>query len=343
LHQSARDFCGLDSAITAECFRQMKSVLLTAAVLLLATPIATAAPAVPIKPDGTVLPNETDPAISTFNYPEAFYRPKANERGQLFILLTGTNGKNPFGLRLSVNASLVGYHVIQPMYPDDIPASICQNDENADAFSEFRWAIIEGGNSPHLRDPIPHAESIENRTIKLLEHLDRKYPDQHWGQFIKNGEIAWDKVAIGGMSQGGGHAALIATKHPVARVLCFGAPKDYNLYWNSPAKWYESSVTPPSRYFAFNNTHDHQACNCRQELEILARLGVDKIGGVADVDTDPPPYHHAHVLFTSWPGPDATIDSLPAHVSVIRDDLFDDKNHPLFRPVWIYMLTAPTE
>ena len=264
------------------------------------------------------------------------------QRGQLFLLLTGTHGTGPFARRLSTNAALLGYHVIQPMYPDDIAASACRKDKDPDAFAKFRWAIIEGGESPHLPHPIPRPESIENRIIKLLVYLKQKHPGQEWGQFLQGDQIAWNKVVVGGMSQGGGHAALIATKHLVARVLCFGAPKDYSIYSNAPAKWYQKSVTPPMRYFAFNNTHDEQACNYQQELEILTKLGVSQVRGTADVDTESPPYHGAHALFTSWPGPNEVIDSIPAHTSVLRDTLVGSDGRPLFRPVWIYMLTAPT-
>ena len=201
-----------------------------AIVLVFVAAVASAATMVSIAPDETVLPTQTDPEIHTFDHPQAIYHPKGAPRGQLFLLLTGTSGAGPFAKRLCTNAAMSGYHVIEPMYPDDIPASVCRGDEDPKAFARFRWAIIEGGASPHLPHPIPRPESIENRTIKLLAYLERKHPGEQWGQFLQGGQIAWDKVAVGGMSQGGGHAALIATKHLVARVLCFGSPKDYSTY-----------------------------------------------------------------------------------------------------------------
>lgn len=314
-----------------------------AGLLFLAIAAAAAGEAVSVNPDETVLPSDTDRAIHTFNNPQAVYSPKRAARGQLLLFLTGTHGEGPFARRFCTNAAMLGYHVIQPMYPDDVPASVCRKDRDSAAFAKFRWAIIEGGASPHLPQPIPREESIEHRTIKLLAYLQREHPEQGWGQFLQQGQIAWAKVAVGGISQGGGHAALIATKHLVARVLCFGAPKDYSIASNAPAKWYAKSVTPQARYFAFNNTHDEQACNYRQQLENLTKLGVRQVGGTADVDTDPPPYHGAHALFTSWPGPHESIDSIPAHTSVLRDSVLDRDGRPLFRPVWIYMLTAPTQ
>jgi dienelactone hydrolase len=317
-------------------------VPMTIVAVLLAASVA-AAEIVPISPDETVLPADTDPEIHAFNHPQAVYHPKGTRRDQLFVLLTGTGGNGPFALRLSTNAALLGYHVIQPMYPDDIPASVCRNDKDSAAFATFRTAIIEGGSSPYLPKPIPRSESIENRTIKLLRYLEREHPEEQWGQFLEGDQMAWNKVAIGGMSQGGGHAALIATRHLVARVLCFGGPKDYSLAAQSPAKWYDQSITPPGRYFAFNNTHDRQGCDYEQQLEILAKLGIRQLGGLADVDVESPPYHGAHAMFTSWPGPNEPIESLPAHTSVLRDNLLGSDQRPIFRPVWIYMLTAPTD
>ena len=81
---------------------------------------------------------------------------------------------------------------------------------------------------PICRSRFPGGESIENRTVKLLRYLEQKHPDDEWGQFLQGDQLAWNKIVIGGMSQGGGHA-LIATRHLVARVLCFGGPKDYSL------------------------------------------------------------------------------------------------------------------
>jgi hypothetical protein len=325
-------------------FRSIFSItLFVITFALLTAGAANAADMVSIVPDETVLPSETDPQIHTFDNPQAVYCPPGVPKGQLFVLLTGTTGKQPFAMRLSKNAAMLGFHVIQPMYPDDIPASMCRNDKDPDAFATFRWAIIAGGMSPHLPNAIPYSESIENRTIKLLAYLEHKHPNQHWGQFLQGGAIAWEKVALGGMSQGGGHAALIATTHRVARVLCFGAPKDYSVYWKAPANWYSKSITPPTRYFSFNNVHDQQGCDYPQQLEILKTLGITQAGGMADVDRDAPPFHHAHALFTSWPGTQEKIDSISAHTSVIRDNLFGSDGRPLFRSVWIHMLTASTD
>ena len=73
---------------------------------------------------------------------------------------------------------------------------------------------------------------------------------------------------MAGQSQGGGHAALLGIKHPVARVICFGAPKDFSLALTAPAAWLRlDSATPKSAFFAFNHDQDRQGCSPAQQAE----------------------------------------------------------------------------
>jgi len=297
--------------------------------------------------DEEVRPSATDPAIKTFDNPHGIFFPVGKrQRNQLLLFITGTQlpekkgqPQKPIYQRFLKNAALSGYHAVFLMYPNDVAAAeACSAKPDRDGFALFRWAIIEGGTNAYIN--IPRAESIENRTIKLMLYLQREHPGQNWGQFVVNGQVAWDKVAVAGQSQGGGHAAIIATRYPVARVLCFGAPKDYSRYFHEPAKWYESSVTPMSHFFAFNNYQDDQGCTPEQQVENIKKLGIDKVG-VADVDKEPRPFHHAHVLFTNWPG--IKTDSLSAHFSMLSPKILDKKGIPLFRSVWLYMLNAPTD
>ena len=301
-----------------------------------------------LMPDEEVRPSATDPNIQTFDYPHAVYFPAQNRlRNQLLLFIPGTqphdkkgDPEKPSAIRFCKNAAVSGYHVVYLMYPNDVAAAeACRDKPDPDAFSLFRWALIEGGSNAYIS--VPRSESIENRATKLMLYLQHEHPNQNWGQFVVNGQVAWEKVAVAGKSQGGGHAAIIATRYLVARVLCFGAPKDYSRYSHAPAKWYESSVTPMSRYFAFNNYQDNQGCSPDQQLENIKKLGIDKVGGIADVDKEPRPFHHAHVLFTNWPG--TPTDSLTAHVSMIGTKAMTAAGTPLFRPVWLYMLNAPTD
>lgn len=298
-----------------------------------------------------VLPSQTDPAIKEFDLPHFIYvdhdalgtahpgRPTG--RHELLLWIPGTQppggkGEGPGGAgKFCELAAHLGYHVILLKYPNTESASVCRRDEDPDAFEKFRDTIIAGGTSRHIK--VSRANSIENRLIKLLLHLQRTRSAEGWDQFMAAGEtIKWEALAVAGQSQGGGHAALIGLKHRVARVICTGAPKDYSLARGRPAAWLEKkSATPKSSFFTFNHQQDYQGCSPAQQLENLHALGLDALGAPVSVDRESPPYQHSRILTTNHPG--TKLDSGPAHTSVMSP-----RNADVFRKVWTYMLTGKT-
>jgi hypothetical protein len=298
-----------------------------------------------------ILPSATDPAIKTFDQPHVIYVDRdivvahkpglPVDRHQLLLWVPGTKASPkpdaereadaamfPFG-RL---AAELGYHVVFLRYPNDISASICRRDPEALAFEDFRMAIIAGGASKHIT--VSRTDSIENRLIKLLQLLRRIRPREDWGQFLNDdGSIHWEALALAGQSQGGGHAALLGLLHPVPRVICFGAPKDYSLALYAPAAWYgKNSATPKDRFFTFNHEQDYQACTPEMLRENLRALGLEKFGPPVNVDTAAPPYAHTRILMTNYPG--GKLDSATAHTTMISA-----ANEGVFGKVWRYTLT----
>lgn len=292
----------------------------------------------------SVVPSKTDSKIDTFDSPHTIYRnPSANSRHQLLVFLPGTNGKTRGTKLFCTAAADQGYDVISLMYPDTISATVCQNDVDRDAFTKFRLEIIEGGDTS-ARITVDRANSIENRLVKLLLYLKANRPTEEWGQFLssakeKSDELLWEKMALAGQSQGGGHAALIATRHNVARVLLSSSPKDWSRRYDKPASWYKPSVTPASRYFAFLHEQDKQGCSYPQQLEILKAMGMTALGNPVSVDKEKPPFANSRVLTTNYPGTPVT--STVAHTSEVSDGGTpkSTSDKPLFRPVWLYMLT----
>ncbi len=289
-----------------------------------------------------ILPSQTDPEIKSFDTPHYVYINREiivsqnpglpADRHELLLWLPGTGGAGKGPGEFCQMAANYGYHVIVLMYPDDIPASVCRNDDDPKAFENFRMAIIAGGHTPHIA--ISRTDSIENRLIKLLLYLKQARPHEAWGQFLDDdGGIRWKTVAVAGQSQGGGHAALIGIKHRVTRVICTGAPKDYSIDTDRPAAWYyEEPATPKACFFSFTHQQDHQGCSPEQQLENLQALKLDAFGAPADVDSELPPYRHARILRTNYPG--KKLESKEAHTSVISS-----KNEAVFGKVWAYMLT----
>jgi hypothetical protein len=301
----------------------------------------------------SILPSTTDPAIKTFDNPHWLYVNReivveqkeglAKDRHELYLFIPGTHekgnprGKGPYAF--CDFAADLGYHVVVLAYPDETPASVCRNDSDPNAFEEFRMAIIQGGRSKHIT--VERSESIENRLIKLLLRLKTLRPREHWEQFLNDdGTIKWESIAVGGQSQGGGHAAMIAIKHQVARVICTGAPKDYNQLRNLPAAYYgKVSATPKDRFFAFNHRQDYTGdTSPDQLLKNLKALGLDAFGSPVDVDKEPFPYHHARILITEYPAVTVTGSqsegSLTAHFSMLSP-----KNADRWKDVWNYLLT----
>lgn len=202
----------------------------------------------------SVLPSETDPKIDRYTgngYEHWFYYdPAATHRDLLLVFLPGTGGKGRGSRAFNTLAAKEGYHVVSLAYPSDVSMSTFHASADPDCFLKARENIIYGKKSLQ-RLTIDRPNSIMNRLQKLLEYLAKKYPDEKWGQFLTDsGEIDWSKIVVAGQSQGGGHAALIAMQHEVARVLMFGAPKDFNVHFNKPAAWYsEKNATPIDRFF----------------------------------------------------------------------------------------------
>ena len=304
-----------------------------------------------------VTPSATDPEITTFNEPHWIYvnrdivvENKADlpqDRHELLLWLTGTGGKGHDAQGFSNLAADLGYHVVTLMFPDDIPAAACANDSNPKSFENFRMAIIQGGHAIYQggrKDiSIERSESIENRLIKLLQHLQKNRPKENWAQFLnEDGTIKWDSVAVAGQSQGGGLAALIGIKHHVARVMCFGAPKDYSKRLNAPAAWYgDASATPKGRFFAFNHHQDPKGCTPEQLLENLNALGLGAFGLPAEVDSEPFPYHHARILYTSYPVVTITGEDSEG-AKIAHGTAINTKNADRWKQVWTYMLTEKT-
>lgn len=268
------------------------------------------------------------------------------DRHQLLLFIPGTQPPNlkelePGKVRIYAShgfclmAASLGYHVISLSYPNSISASSCNKEQDPEAFEKFRLSIIQGGTSPHIS--ISRTDSIENRLIELLATLAKRFPQEDWAAYRnEDGTPKWEKIAVAGQSQGGGHAALIGIHHKVPRVICFGAPKDYSIALQKPAAWYlKPSATPKSAWYAFNHDQDRQGCTPAQQIENLKVLKLDPFGPPTSVDSTSAPYGRSHILMTNHPG--TQVDSLTAHATMLSM-----KNKERFGEVWKYMLTAET-
>ncbi len=291
-----------------------------------------------------IRPSATDKAIKVADENHTLYWPKgAKVREELVVFIPGTNGNGTGAVTYCRAIASFGHRVLNLTYPSDIPAAIVRNQPDRNAFLNFRLEIIEGGDKSDAIE-VDRTNSIENRLIKALDYLGRTQPKDNWGRYLTSaGQINWEKVIVAGHSQGAGHAALIGTRHKVARVVMTGGPRDYDRSADAPAAWYGNSVTPVSRFFTFNHQQDQQGCSFEELLKNVRKMGLDQVGAPVDIDKVASPYQGSHILTTNYPVPQ--INSLRAHVSVIHDTLTprDKAGKLLFLPVWEYMFTSPLE
>ena len=71
---------------------------------------------------------------------------------------------------------------------------------------------------------------------------------------------------------------------------------------------------------------DEHGCTHAQQASALDQMTLTTLG-TAQVEQEPAPYHHAHVLYT-----DADVPDQKFHGSVIKRD---------YTAVWSYLLTEP--
>jgi len=126
-----------------------------------------------------------------------------------------------------------------------------------DCYAKVRLEIKDGIDRAPLLN-ITRPNSIENRLLKLLAYLRRRFPNDGWAQFLANDStMSWPSIIVSGHSQGGGHAGIIGRYHPVARVIMFAA-MDYNSREGKPANWIAAptstpNATPAERFFGFSH------------------------------------------------------------------------------------------
>lgn len=267
----------------------MKKLALLA--LLLATPLA-AAPQVT-----RVVPSVADPAVKQFDEPSLVIAdPALPADAALAVFLTGTGGKPENTTSILETVAGQGYRAITLEY-DDVPAvmQVCPTDPDPDCSAKFRAARAFGSDFAAM--PNAPAEAIVPRLVAALRWLDKQQPGIGWDSYLDGNTPRWDRIAIGGLSQGAGMAAYIAKKYPLRRVVLFSSPWDFTGADRHPAPWLSlPSATPMDRWQAAYNQRENTVPLIRAAYRAL-RIPADQIH-VFDLDLPagmpprgPNPYH----------------------------------------------------
>ena len=171
-----------------------------------------------------------------------------------------------------------------------------------------------------------------------MDFLASTAPDEGWEQFLDGGELDWARIAVAGGSQGGKISAYLSRDFAAARAVLLSAMGSAYNDGGVPdvADWSRvERATPPERTFGL--WHAQEAAD-QYAPAILEAYGVDALGPVVDVDSQPPPYGCSHQLRTNLLP--SSGDMADAHASLGMDSLQAmDGDLPALTPTRIYMLT----
>jgi hypothetical protein len=280
-----------------------------------------------------ILPAETDPAINAW-LPSHYVAISLNTplRNKLFLYIHGQGGTGGGATELVKTAAEEGFHAVGLSYPCDwSPFTLCQAGGDPDCPEKLRREAIEGADLSALI-AVSRANSLENRLIKLLAHLDTLHSGEGWTQFAPGGQIQWDRIVLWGHSMGGGNAGIIARHHELSRV-CMSAPAADGGP-GSPAAWWSVHATPASSYFGFCHNQDQ----LETKVYFWDSIGMGDFGPVVNVAFATPPYSGTHKLSTSV---EPTIAG-QYHNSVIADNVTPrlPGGIPVYKETWRHMMTS---
>jgi hypothetical protein len=170
---------------------------------------------------------------------------------RVYVHLVGTGGMpaGPAGDltngHVLAEATRAGYLVINLAYDNVTPLRrLCGHD--LDCYEPLRWEIIHGEDPPppwRDRKRVTPPDDIDSRLGALVDTLvasGRDLPPA-----LR--PLDWSRLRVGGHSQGGGHAGVIARRRAVARVCMLAAPADASPA-DQPARWLaEPWATPLER------------------------------------------------------------------------------------------------
>ncbi|HSW05281.1 immunoglobulin domain-containing protein [Aquabacterium sp.] len=224
-------------------------------------------------------------------------------KGRLFVFLPASLSV-PSRTQLVLNAAANnGLHAIGLAYPNDVVLdSACSGASDAACWGNAREEIRSGSNVS-ANVAVNEANAIEHRLLKALQYLVQTQPTRGWEQYLDNGTaVRWDRVRIAGHSQGGGHAAYIATKRPLDRACLFSSPADYDDVRQQPAAWLSAtSATPASKLYGFSHQRD-MVVGINKLQSIWSALGMAAFGGLTLIDDVPlSAYQGRHMLYTDRP------------------------------------------
>ncbi|MEV4884342.1 hypothetical protein SAMN05660461_0716 [Chitinophaga ginsengisegetis] len=271
----------------------------------------------------TIEPAATQQGLKTVHSPHLAAEPAAgNNRHQLIVMIPGTGGRATDFRTFDSSFAAMGYYVVTPDYVNTVITTVCSKSEDSTCFDHFRQEIMFG-TPVSDKVEVDSANSLVNRFTKLLVYLAAQ--DRGWSEFVRNGQVRWDKIIAAGHSQGAGHAAYFGKQFRLRGVLMFSGPQDYLQYFNAPAHWQqERGRTPVNRYYAF--LHAADPFNYQYQVQDVSAVSHRAVTDTTMVQPGMPVHSRNSILVTD-------VDRKDKHGSTLGTD---------FIAVWKYMISGAT-
>lgn len=232
---------------------------------------------------------DTDPALTDLNGEHLVVAP-AEPEDRLLVFFPGTGARPDQYTTFLTAAGELGLHAIGLGYDnlESVNYHVCPGEGlGSDCHERARREILYGEESGWSPPDVTHADSALARLRLLLEHLAATHPDEGWAAYLDPASpdgIAWGRITVSGHSQGGGHAAYVASQVVVDRVVLFSATE--------PAAWTgDDPATPPAAWWGLLHVDEPVAAPIERSWELL---GVP--GELTVVDDAAPPYEGSHRL-----------------------------------------------
>ena len=283
-----------------------------------------------------VLPPSTDEEIQSTGFHCAYVDTRTSLQGKLFLFLGGTGASPQNYSSINKTATRLGYHVINLNYPNTVNGQACKDRVDSKCFANFHEEMIFGGTQSDLVN-VNAANSINNRILKLLQRLHNLNANNGWNQFFNGDELLYSKFVLAGHSQGGGHAAYMAQKFAVDRVVLFSSPNDYSDVNGKPAAWCRNEfATSAERFFGLTHKRDETIVISKQyEIWKDMKMLIAADTGSADGAN----YSNYRALVTNF-NPNLKATELPLYHNLTARDYAlpagDDLTH--LKEVWAHLM-----
>jgi len=299
------------------------------------TPAPAPVPAPPSVVNANLLPQVIDPAVTTALETHVAINPSPDvaAKNRLFVFLPGTGAHPASYQKILVSGAARGLHTLGLNYPNPVEVGVlCAGTAPSEAcFWNVRREILTGADLT-TKVSIAPPDAIVTRVAEALAYLQANFPDQGWGQYLQgDGSVDWRKVTVGGHSQGGGHAGVMAKLYAMHGACYFDSPADWDLVPGQPAGWEAyPNVTPAASQFGFSNTLD-TLVPWVQLQPIWQSMGLAAFGAPMSVDGAAAPYGGSHMLTTTT----SAAGSTGLHSLTVADLVTPMAGgQPLFDAVW---------